>query len=68
MFQYLLAFYKDVCPLSITFMPSSSYWFVHLACLDASTILLVLAKFCIDVIALVLGLVVNVESHVLLRW
>jgi hypothetical protein len=49
MFQYMLAFCKYVCPLSIASMSSSSCWFVHLACLDALKTLLVLAKLCIDV-------------------
>ncbi len=30
MFSYLLAFLKEVCPLSIMSMASSSCWFVHL--------------------------------------
>jgi hypothetical protein len=43
----MLAFYKDVCPLSTTSMSFSSCWFVHLAHLDALGTLLVLAKLCI---------------------
>lgn len=48
--KYLLAFLKDVSPLSIAFMASSSCWYIHLPHLDAFGYLLVLAKFCIVVV------------------
>ncbi len=34
MFQYLLAFFKEVCLHFTTSMAFSSCWFVHLPCLD----------------------------------
>ncbi len=46
MFQYLLAFFKDVCPLYNVSMASSNWWFTHLPYLDALGCLLILAKLC----------------------
>jgi hypothetical protein len=47
MFQYLVAFHKEVCLVSIASMASSRCWYVHLACLVALYILLVLVDPCI---------------------
>ncbi len=46
-FQYLVAFRKEVCLISITSMASSKCWYIHLACLVALGILLILVDLCI---------------------
>jgi hypothetical protein len=52
MFQYFVAFLKNVYPLSTTSMASSSCWFVHLARFEVSTCLhLPLPWPCIVVVA-----------------
>jgi hypothetical protein len=74
MFQYLLAFFEHVCPLSIASMAFSSCWFIHMSSLNAIGCLLVLVDFVLllwqygIVVVLLLCLVVSVDSHVLLGW
>lgn len=50
MFQYLLTFLENVCPLSIASMTSLSCWFIHMPCLKAIGCLLVLVQFYIIIV------------------
>jgi hypothetical protein len=47
MFQYMAAFHKKMCPFSTMPMAFSRCWPIHLACLIALSILLVIIDLCI---------------------
>jgi hypothetical protein len=48
-FQLLLAFFKDVCPISTTSITTFSCWSIHLLHLDTLGTLFVLIEFCVVV-------------------
>ncbi len=52
MFQYLAAFCKEVCPLSTMSIAFSRCWPIHLACLIALGIRLILIDLCICIMGI----------------